>query len=141
VTRKATAVERPRCVHCRNPIKDHQAAVGPHEGDRTFHEDCWKAAHPEAVPSAVDRPVVVAEQRSEPVLEQAAGPAAGQAVEPAAEPDEPAAEQVAEQRRPEPSSEQRDYEKRIASDGLAALLSPYVSGLPAQRATTESIPA
>jgi hypothetical protein len=138
VTRKATAVERPRCVHCRNPIKDHQAAVGPHEGDRTFHEDCWKAAHPEAVPSAVDRPVVLAEQRSEPVLEQAAAPVAGQAAEPAAE---PVVEPVVEQRRPEPSSEQRDYEKRIASDGLAALLSPYVSGLPAQRATTESIPA
>ena len=138
MTRKATAVERPRCVHCRNPIKDHQAAVGPNEGDRTFHEDCWKAAHPEATPSAVDRPVVVAEQRSEPVLEQAVE----QPVEPVAEQAaEPVTEPVAEQRRPETSSEQRDYEQRIASDGLAALLSPYVSGLPVQRATTETVPA
>jgi hypothetical protein len=85
-------VERPRCVHCRNPIKEHQVAVGPTEGDRSFHEDCWNAA----------RPAVIAEQ----------------------------------------ADQQRDYERRIASEGLAALLSPYVKGLPAQRGVdVESIPA
>ena len=59
---------------------------------------------------------------------------ADQAVEPVVEP-------VVKQRIPQPSSEQRDYEQRIASDGLAALLSPYVSGLPVQRATAETVPA
>lgn len=38
---------------------------------------------------------------------------------------------------------QRDYEERIATQGLAALLSPYVSKVPEQRATvaSESVPA
>jgi hypothetical protein len=136
VTRKATAVERPRCVHCRNPIKEHQAAFGPREGDRTFHADCWKATHPDFSPPVVDRQVAPAEQRVAPLVERLPEPepVAAQAVEPVVEP-------VVEQRRPEPSSEQRDYEQRIASGGLAALLSPYVSGLPVQRATTETVPA
>ena len=76
-------MERPRCVQCRNPIKEHQAAVG--EGDQRFHEDCWSEA----------RPAVIAKQ----------------------------------------ADQQRDYERRIASDGLAALLSPYVKVFPAQRST------
>lgn len=84
-------MEHPRCVHCRNPIKEHHVAVGPTEGDRSFHEDCWTAA----------RPVVVAQQ----------------------------------------AEQQADYERRIASEGLAALLSPYVKGLPAQRGGAESVPA
>lgn len=108
VTRKATAVERPRCNHCRNPIKEHHAALT--DGDGSFHEDCWKSTHPDHTPPVADVP-------------------------------EGAAEQVVEQSAPEPSSEQRDYEQRIASGGLAALLSPYVSGLPAQRNSTQSIPA
>ena len=122
-------MDRPRCVQCRNPIKEHQAAVGPGEGDRTFHEDCWKASHPEPAPAAVDVPadavdVVAAEVVAvEAVVEQRV---------PEAAPDAHV---------PEPSSEQRDYEQRIASGGLAALLSPYVSGMPAQRATTESVSA
>jgi hypothetical protein len=89
VTRKATAVERPRCVHCRNPIKERHTVVN--DGDRSFHEDCWNEA----------RPAVIAEQ----------------------------------------ADQQRDYERRIASEGLAALLSPYVKGLPAQRNGAESVPA
>jgi hypothetical protein len=44
VGRKAHAVERLRCVHCRNPIKPHQQVAGPESGDRTFHEDCWEQA-------------------------------------------------------------------------------------------------
>lgn len=76
-------MDRPRCVACRNPIKEHQPAVGPTPGERTFHEDCWNLAQTRAV-----------EGRQE---------------------------------------EQRDYESRIASDGLAALLSPYVSTMPEQR--------
>lgn len=124
VTRKATAVDRPRCVQCRNPIKEHQAAVGPREGDRTFHEDCWTASHPVPAPAAADVPVDAVEVVAvEAVVEQRV---------PEASPDA---------RVPEPSSEQREYEERIASGGLAALLSPYVSGLPAQRETTESVPA
>ena len=111
-------MDRPRCVQCRNPIKEHQAAVGPREGDRTFHEDCWTASHTEAVPAAADAPVA-----AETVVEQRVPEAARDAGV------------------PEPTSEQRDYEQRIASGGLAALLSPYVSGMPAQRATTESVPA
>jgi hypothetical protein len=78
-------VDRPRCVQCRNPIKEHQAAVG--EGDQRFHEDCWSDA----------RPAVIAKQ----------------------------------------ADQQRDYERRIASDGLAALLSPYVKVFPAQRSTDQ----
>lgn len=35
------------------------------------------------------------------------------------------------------ADQQRDYEKRIASDGLAALLSPYVTVLPAQRSADQ----
>lgn len=117
-------MDRPRCVQCRNPIKEHQAAVGPREGDRTFHEDCWKASHPEPAPAAVDIPVGAVEVVAvEAVVEQRVPEAARDA-------------QV-----PESSSEQRAYEERIASGGLAALLSPYVSGMPAQRATTESVPA
>ncbi len=77
-------MERPRCVHCRNPIKEHQAVVG--DGDNRFHEDCWNEA----------RPTVIAEQ----------------------------------------ADQQRDYERRIANEGLAALLSPYVKIFPAQRAST-----
>ena len=86
------------------------------EGDRTFHEDCWKATHPDAVADEAAVPVVdeVADEVAEPVVEQ---------------------------RRRQPSSEQHDYEQRIASGGLAALLSPYVSRLPAQRTGAESIPA
>ena len=112
-------MDRPRCVQCRNPIKEHQAAVGPREGDRTFHADCWKASHPEPAPAAVDVPVAGVETVVEQRLPETA-PDSGV---------------------PKPSSEQRDYEERIASGGLAALLSPYVSGMPAQRATTESVPA
>jgi hypothetical protein len=84
-------VERPRCVHCRNPIKDHHVAVGPTDTDRSYHEDCWKEASPEAVAAQEDK--------------------------------------------------QREYEQRIASGGLAALLSPYVSTLPHQRDTSEAVPA
>lgn len=116
-------MDRPRCVQCRNPIKEHQAAVGPREGDRTFHEDCWKASHSEPAAAAVDVPVVAVEAAVEAVVEQRVPEAARDA------------------RVQEPSSEQRDYEERIASGGLAALLSPYVSSLPAQRATTQSVPA
>lgn len=112
-------MDRPRCVQCRNPIKEHQAAVGPREGDRTFHEDCWKASQPEPGPAPADVPVVAVET----VVEQRV---------PEAAPDTHV---------PEPSSEQRAYEERIASGGLAALLSPYVSSMPAQRATTESVSA
>jgi hypothetical protein len=78
-------MERPRCVQCRNPIKDHQASVG--EGDQRFHEDCWSVA----------RPAVITEQ----------------------------------------AHQQRDYERRIACDGLAALLSPYVKVFPAQRSVDQ----
>jgi hypothetical protein len=123
-------VERPRCVHCRNPIKEHQSAVGPEEGDRTFHEDCWTAAHPGVAPAGA-APVAT------PVTDEAdetTAVAAGQLVEQRTP--ECAAPAV-----PEPSSEQRDYEQRIADGGLAALLSPYVCGLPAQRHGAESIPA
>jgi hypothetical protein len=77
-------VERPRCVHCRNPIKEHQAVVG--DGDNRFHQDCWNEA----------RPGVIEEQ----------------------------------------ADQQRDYERRIANEGLAALLSPYVKVFPAQRSST-----
>ncbi len=31
------------------------------------------------------------------------------------------------------AEQQRDYQRRIASEGLAALLSPYVTSLPQQR--------
>ncbi|MGZ5417168.1 MAG: hypothetical protein ACXWDI_08320 [Nocardioides sp.] len=103
-------MERPRCVHCRNPIKEHQAAVGPTEGDRSFHADCWSATHPDDTPPPVDRPVAPVEAADEPrIVEQ--------------------------------SDQQRDYERRIASEGLAALLSPYVTGLPTQRNKVESVPA
>ena len=115
-------MERPRCVHCRNPIKEHQAAVGPQEGDRTFHEDCWSAAHPDLVPGGA------APEPAAPAV------ADGQLVEQRTP--ESAARPV-----PQASSEQRDYEQRIAHDGLAALLSPYVCGLPAQRDGVQSIPA
>lgn len=121
-------MDRPRCVQCRNPIKEHQAAVGPKEGDRTFHEDCWTASHPEAAPAAADAPVVAAAADA-PVV----------AVETVVEQRVPDAARDAGV--PERTSEQRDYEQRIASGGLAALLSPYVSGMPAQRDTTESVPA
>ena len=89
------------------------------EGDRTFHEDCWTATHPDA----------------------AAGDAAVPVVDEVDEVDDEVAEPVVEQRRRQPSSEQHDYEQRIASGGLAALLSPYVSRLPVQRTGAESIPA
>lgn len=88
-------MERPRCVHCRNPIKETHKAAGPTPGDRSYHEDCW---------NEVGEAVVAAQ-----TLDR-----------------------------------QRDYEERIASQGLAALLSPYVSKVPEQRATTtssESVPA
>jgi hypothetical protein len=77
-------VERPRCVHCRNPIKEHQAVVG--DGDNRFHQDCWNEA----------RPGVLEEQ----------------------------------------ADQQRDYERRIANEGLAALLSPYVKVFRAPRSST-----
>lgn len=80
-------MDRPRCLHCRNPIKDHQAATGPAEGERSYHEDCWPRVQQEAA---------------------ATGP-----------------------------SSQEDYQRRIASDGLAALLSPYVSVFPNQREGAE----
>ncbi len=121
-------MDRPRCVQCRNPIKEHQAAVGPREGDRTFHEDCWKASHPEPAPAAVDVPVVAEAAAVETVAAEAVV-------------EQRLPETAPDARVPEPTSEQRDYEQRIASGGLAALLSPYVSGMPAQRATTESVPA
>lgn len=89
-------MERPRCVHCRNPIKASHEAAGPTPGDRSYHADCWTEV--------------------------------GEAV-------------IAEQS----LDRQRDYEERIASQGLAALLSPYVSKVPEQRATAspsnESVPA
>jgi hypothetical protein len=75
-------VDRPRCLYCRNPIKAHQTAVGPDEGERAYHEDCWPLAQQE--PSADD-------------------------------------------------SSQEEYEQRIATEGLVALLSPYVSAFPDQR--------
>lgn len=87
-------MERPRCVHCRNPIKESHQAAGPTPGDRSYHEDCWREV--------------------------------GDAV----------AEQTHDQ--------QRDYEERIAAQGLAALLSPYVSRVPEQRDTSapsNSVPA
>jgi hypothetical protein len=93
---KALAVERPRCVHCRNPIKESHKAAGPTPGDRSYHEDCWNQVGA----------TVVAEQ---------------------------------------PADQQRQYEENIASQGLAALLSPYVSKVPEQRGTeassSESVPA
>lgn len=88
-------MERPRCVHCRNPIKETHKAAGPTPGDRSYHEDCW---------NEVGDAVVTAQ-----TLDQ-----------------------------------QRDYEERIASQGLAALLSPYVSKVPEQReasSSNESVPA
>jgi hypothetical protein len=80
---KGPEVDRPRCLHCRNPIREHQPATGPVDGDRSYHEDCWPLAQ-----------------------SQPAGP---------------------------DGSAQEDYEHRIASEGLAALLSPYVSVFPSQR--------
>jgi hypothetical protein len=80
-------VERPRCVHCRNPIKESHKATGPTPGDRSYHEDCWTEVGN----------VVVAEQSKD---------------------------------------RQRDYEEQVASQGLAALLSPYVSKVPEQRDTS-----
>lgn len=80
-------MERPRCVHCRNPIKESHKAAGPTPGDRSYHEDCWNEAGAVVVP------------------QQAA------------------------------ADQQRAYEEQIASHGLAALLSPYVSKLPEQRST------
>ena len=140
-------MERPRCVHCRNPIKDHQAAVGPTEGDRTFHEDCWTAAHPDAVAcapsvaSADDRPVAAASADDRPVAaaEQLVEQRQPESSSEASEASE--AEPSSDQPVAEASSEQRDYERSIASGGLAALLSPYVKGLPAQRNSAESVPA
>lgn len=85
-------MERPRCVHCRNPIKDSHKAAGPSEGDRSYHEDCWNEVGE----------TVVSEQKAD---------------------------------------RQKDYEERIASEGLAALLSPYVSGFPQQRGNNEAVPA
>jgi hypothetical protein len=80
-------VDRPRCLHCRNPIKDHQPATGPAEGDRSYHEDCWPQA---------------------------------------------------QQRTTEPDGlPQEEYQRRVASEGLAALLSPYVSALPNQRESAQ----
>jgi hypothetical protein len=78
-------VDRPRCLHCRNPIKEHQPATGPTEGDRSYHEDCWPQAQLDA---------------SEPTC-----------------------------------ARQEEYQRQVASDGLAALLSPYVSVFPGQRET------
>lgn len=92
---EALAVERPRCAHCRNPIKESHKAAGPKPGDRSFHEDCWNEVGA----------TVTAERQVE---------------------------------------KQKDYEQRIASQGLAALLSPYVSGVPEQRGTdapNRSVPA
>lgn len=111
------------------------------DGDRHFHEDCWKSTHPDSVAPAPSLPVAAAEPLVEQLVEQRGPvPAAEQLVEQRVP--EPAAEQVV----PEPaareaSSEQRDYEQRIASGGLAALLSPYVSGLPVQRKTEDTVPA
>jgi len=124
-------VERPRCVHCRNPIKEHQAAVGPEEGDRTFHEDCWSAAHPDQAPGDA-APAPAAAAVAEGQLVEQRTPESAESAETAESADPPV---------PETSSEQRDYEQRIAHDGLAALLSPYVCGLPAQRDGVQSIPA
>jgi hypothetical protein len=84
-------VERPRCNHCRNPIKDHHVAVGPTTGDRSYHEDCWREAGPQVAAAQLE--------------------------------------------------EQRAYQERIASGGLAALLSPYVSVLPHQRGNSTAVPA
>ena len=88
-------MERPRCVHCRNPIKESHKATGPTPGDRSYHEDCW---------NEVGDAVVTAQTHDQ----------------------------------------QRDYEERVASQGLAALLSPYVSKVPEQRdtsATNEAVTA
>jgi hypothetical protein len=46
-------VERPRCVHCRNPIKEHQAVVG--DGDNRFHQDCWNEARPGVLEQQADQ--------------------------------------------------------------------------------------
>lgn len=115
------------------------------DGERHFHEDCWKSTHPDSVAPAPSQPAAAAEPLVEQLVEQRVpAPAAEQLVEQLIEQrvPEPAAEQIV----PEPavreaSSEQRDYEQRIASGGLAALLSPYVSGLPVQRKTEDSVPA
>ena len=48
-------MERPRCAHCRNPIKPHHVAVA--DGDRSFHEDCWEEARPALVVAQVQRHV------------------------------------------------------------------------------------
>lgn len=82
-------MDRPRCDHCRNPIKERHPLVC--DGDRSFHEDCWQASQPAVIAARADR--------------------------------------------------QRDYERRIASEGLAALLSPYVKELPVQRSSAASVPA
>lgn len=76
-------MDRPRCSHCRNPIKPHHVTAGPSGAEGSYHEDCWPQAQHE---SPVDG------------LEQ-----------------------------------QLDYQRRIASEGLSALLSPYVSVFPQQR--------
>lgn len=105
------------------------------DGDRHFHEDCWTAAHPDSVPSAPAGPVAAAEPLVEPLVEQLVEqrvPASSADQADQADPERPVRE---------PSTEQRDYEQRIASGGLAALLSPYVSGLPVQRKSADSVPA
>jgi hypothetical protein len=112
------------------------------DGDRHFHEDCWTATHPDSVPSAPAGPVAAAE----PPVEQLAEAIVEQLVEqrvPASSADQADQADQADPEHPvrEPSSEQRDYEQRIASGGLAALLSPYVSGLPVQRKSADSVPA
>ena len=82
-------MDRPRCLHCRNPLKPHQATSGPPSGEGSYHQDCWAEA---AAQVAVD----FVAQRAE---------------------------------------RQQEYQRQIASQGLAALLSPYVSSVPQQRET------
>jgi hypothetical protein len=82
-------VERTRCALCRNPIKEHQPAVGPETGTHSFHADCWNDAQSQ------DREASLAQQR--------------------------------------------DYERRIETEGLAGLLSPYVSIFPEQRAAGRQV--
>jgi hypothetical protein len=53
-------VERLRCAYCRNPIKEHQPAVGSTTGSPgaySFHADCWNDAQVE------DREASIAQQR------------------------------------------------------------------------------
>ena len=90
VLREACAVDRPRCAHCRNPIKAHQVPAGPSPEQHPYHEDCWGQAQ--------DLTRITGRER------------------------------------------QQEYERSIATGGLVALLSPYVSVVPDQREPAEPEP-